>query len=334
MESASYENPWLFDDEIFDSCDIGKWYGFVYQITNMITNKKYIGRKYFTSKKGKTRIESDWKTYYGSSSTLKKDILLLGEHNFKREILSLHMQRGDVNYWETKIQIEMNVLEERDENNNRVFYNGNILMRWRAPEETISDEDIKKIIEEYGDFKKMSDETKEKISQALKGKPKPPFSKEHLRKLSYSKLGKTPPNKGKESPLKGSSITEDHKRKISETHKKIGTRPPSNKGLPKTEEHKRKLSESRKGKPAPNKGVPCTEEKKKKISEGNLGKKMTNEGKEKISKGNKGKIRSQEHKQNYIFAAKNRPILICPYCNKSGSSPQMKRWHFENCKDK
>lgn len=27
-------------------------------------------------------------------------------------------------------------------------------------------------------------------------------------------------------------------------------------------------------------------------------------------------------------------IIICPYCNKSGDKSNMKRWHFDNCKQK
>ena len=29
-----------------------------------------------------------------------------------------------------------------------------------------------------------------------------------------------------------------------------------------------------------------------------------------------------------------KPKVICPHCNKEGGLPQMKRWHFNNCKEK
>lgn len=51
-----YENPWRYNGEIFTSDDIGDYFGFVYCITNKITNRKYIGRKYlwqFRNPKGK-----------------------------------------------------------------------------------------------------------------------------------------------------------------------------------------------------------------------------------------------------------------------------------------
>lgn len=53
---------------------------------------------------------------------------------------------------------------------------------------------------------------------------------------------------------KGKKLSEEHKRKISET---LEGKPTWNKGkklTPFSEEHKRKLSEAKKGKPAPNKG--------------------------------------------------------------------------------
>jgi len=31
---------------------------------------------------------------------------------------------------------------------------------------------------------------------------------------------------------------------------------------------------------------------------------------------------------------KPKPILTCPHCNTAGGAPQMKQWHFNNCKRK
>ena len=42
-----YDNPWTFNDIPFTSQDIKSYVGFVYLITEIDTNKKYIGRKYF-----------------------------------------------------------------------------------------------------------------------------------------------------------------------------------------------------------------------------------------------------------------------------------------------
>ena len=103
-----YENAWEYKGTTFTSDDIGDQFGYVYCITNLQSGKKYIGRKYFWSKRkprgGKRRVtsESDWKRYYGSSEELKADRRLLGNEYFKREILSTHSTKGKVNYEETK----------------------------------------------------------------------------------------------------------------------------------------------------------------------------------------------------------------------------------------
>lgn len=113
---------WLFEGREFTSEDASDYYGFVYEIECLINSKRYIGRKYFTraaykqvkGKKKKTRKVSDWENYYGSSPSLKKDIELYGEENFKRTILKLCKTRGDTNYTEAKYLFEREALERDD----------------------------------------------------------------------------------------------------------------------------------------------------------------------------------------------------------------------------
>ena len=97
----SYDNPWLINNKPIESEDIGKYAGYVYCIRGPLLS--YIGRKYLWSirkkpgaKKGQKRIrkESDWKDYYGSSTSLQEDVDRLGKHTFQREIISLHSTRG------------------------------------------------------------------------------------------------------------------------------------------------------------------------------------------------------------------------------------------------
>jgi hypothetical protein len=98
---------WYYDGVPFD--DDGTSFGFVYLIENLITSKKYIGRKYFSKagykqvngKRKKIRKTSDWETYYGSNETLKKEVAELGAHNFRRTILYLCKSRSECSYWET-----------------------------------------------------------------------------------------------------------------------------------------------------------------------------------------------------------------------------------------
>tara|TARA_B100000029_G_scaffold209757_1_gene207573 strand:- start:7496 stop:7960 length:465 start_codon:yes stop_codon:yes gene_type:complete len=131
-----YENPWCYQGTTFTSDDINDFFGYVYCITNLRSGKRYIGRKYFIQKRkprggGRRRTsESNWKTYYGSSKELAEDRKLLGNGNFKREILSVHSTKGRVNYEETRQLFLHNVLAETLDNGEPAFYNSNILGRY------------------------------------------------------------------------------------------------------------------------------------------------------------------------------------------------------------
>lgn len=105
---------WLLDGVEFDSVDLlqGEYIGFVYCITNIVSGRKYIGKKVFFIKvkrpplKGMKRArrsiaESNWREYYGSSKELSADVEALGEHNFRREILHFCRDAAEMNYLET-----------------------------------------------------------------------------------------------------------------------------------------------------------------------------------------------------------------------------------------
>ena len=131
-----YENPWFYNGVPFLSENIDDNFGFVYLITNIQNDKKYIGRKYFwqfrtpKGKKRKVKSESDWKKYYGSCPELKEDIDKIGRENFSRTILSLHKTKGKTNYEETRQLFVHNVLIESLDNGEPAFYNSNVLSRY------------------------------------------------------------------------------------------------------------------------------------------------------------------------------------------------------------
>mgnify|MGYP003951067023 CR=1 FL=1 len=133
---GDYENPWTYEGTAFTSSDINDFFGFVYRITNLQNGRKYIGRKYFTQcrkpRGAKRRVssESDWKAYYGSSKELSEDRKCLGNTCFKREIISLHTTKGQVNFEETKQLFLHNVLTETVDGMNPLYYNSNILGRY------------------------------------------------------------------------------------------------------------------------------------------------------------------------------------------------------------
>ena len=132
----SYENPWIYNDQVFDSSDIQDNFGFVYLIYCIPTNRKYIGRKYFWSyrtpagKSRKVKSESDWKKYYGSCPELKVDVNLWGKSSFSRTIISLHKTKGQCNYEETRQLFLNNVLKESLDDGTPAYYNSNILGRY------------------------------------------------------------------------------------------------------------------------------------------------------------------------------------------------------------
>ena len=114
--------------------------GFVYIITNKISGRKYIGKKlakfskttYKTvkltngtkkKKKIRSKIDSDWREYYGSSPELSKDVAELGAENFTREILFYCKSKSECSYIEAREQFSRRVLESKD------YYNGHIQVR-------------------------------------------------------------------------------------------------------------------------------------------------------------------------------------------------------------
>jgi hypothetical protein len=124
---------WIYKDKDFTLEDIGDYYGFVYEITNLQSGKKYIGKKFFYSSKTKTvkgkkkkfKTQSDWIDYYGSNTELQNDVQKLGKELFKREILYLCKTKGECGYLEAREQFNKKVLECEG------YYNTWIMVRVR-----------------------------------------------------------------------------------------------------------------------------------------------------------------------------------------------------------
>jgi len=129
--------PWLFQGvewqlpEEFSHEDV---YGFVYLITNLTTQRKYVGKKFFWSQKTlpitktrkrrkKLKVESDWKIYWGSNKHLMAEIEENGTDSYHREILHLCKTKGECAYLEAKEQFDRDVLLTED------YYNGIIQIK-------------------------------------------------------------------------------------------------------------------------------------------------------------------------------------------------------------
>ena len=114
--------------------------GFVYLITNTVSGRKYIGKKLakFSKttyrviklkngnkkrKKIRSKIDSDWQTYYGSNDELNQDIHALGSDKFTREILYYCTSKSQCSYIEAREQFRHQVLESD------AYYNGQISVR-------------------------------------------------------------------------------------------------------------------------------------------------------------------------------------------------------------
>ena len=114
--------------------------GYVYCITNTVSGRKYIGKKLAKfsktsykvvkqknglkkKKKIKSKVESDWQTYYGSNDVLNEDVNNLGKDKFTREILFYCNSKAQCSYIEAREQFTHRVLESTD------YYNGQISVR-------------------------------------------------------------------------------------------------------------------------------------------------------------------------------------------------------------
>jgi hypothetical protein len=73
--------------------------------------------------KRRSKVESDWRDYWGSSDKLQEDVEKLGQDKFTRAILYYCETRGVASYLEAREQFERRVLETDD------YYNGIINVR-------------------------------------------------------------------------------------------------------------------------------------------------------------------------------------------------------------
>ena len=132
-------SPWFYKG--LEVTELPDCVGFVYLITNLISGRRYIGKKLAKfsrtkiktvvlksgvkkKKKIRSKVDSDWQTYWSSSPEVKADVARLGEDSFRRDILYFADSKGSLSYIEAREQFARQALE-----NSEIWYNGIIQVR-------------------------------------------------------------------------------------------------------------------------------------------------------------------------------------------------------------
>jgi hypothetical protein len=192
--------------------------------------------------------------------------------------------------------------------------------------------------------------TRKKIGDSNRGKK---LSEEHIQILRTCNLGKKRSDefrKGVSDRMKGKTMTPEQSRMMSERMK--GENHPFW-GTHRSEETKQKLRVANSGEKSINWGKPISQELKDIISKRHKGKIVSAETRKKMSDASKGQHNSPESikqgadkkrgvkvsddvkKRISITMSKHkRPLLTCPYCQKTMDCSSANRYHFENCKNK
>jgi hypothetical protein len=129
---------WVYEGKNIESIEDfpQNTYGFVYQVTHLPSQKKYIGKKVLyhnktlpplkgTKRKRKVVKESDWKTYYGSQKEIKDIVKQSLPSEFERLILRITFSKKLLTYYELKYLCSTGAIEP-----NSTYINDNISGRF------------------------------------------------------------------------------------------------------------------------------------------------------------------------------------------------------------
>ena len=177
--------------------------------------------------------------------------------------------------------------------------------------------------------KPHSEETKEKIRIRLLNKaPISEETREKLRAAARRRKGFTP--EGRASVIASNRarvVTEETKMLLREAR----ARQVERQGGTMTAEAREKLSRAAKGRV-------LTEIHKQRITEAMARRVLSPDAIERIREGSRNRKNTkhtEEYKARLSEITKGIPkkIITCPHCGKAGGEPQMKRWHFDKCKN-
>jgi len=195
---------------------------YTYLIKHLPSGKVYYG---FRCANKVEPHEDLWKHYFTSSPKIQTLIAETGVDSFDTEIRKVFETKEQAVAWETRVLTRCKVLhDDRWLNQNVAGY-------------IVPTEESRKKISDYHKGKPKSDAHKEKIRHGNIGKTKPPRSPEYRALMSKLKSGEN-------NPMFGKGCTPERAAKISASNK---GRIAANKGVPMSAEQKQKLSEKMKG---------------------------------------------------------------------------------------
>lgn len=223
--------------------EMSKYTSFIVYKHTSPSGKVYIG---ITQRTPNQRFQSNGYGYK-SNEHFYRAIKKYGWNNFKHEILYSGLSK------EIACKIEIELIAKHNSTDGKYGYN----------------------IATGGEHPMLSEETKKKLSEAMKGRV---VSEEERKKMS--------------DRMKGQILSEETRRKISEAKR----------GHIHSEETCRKLSEA-------NKGRIHSEETRKKISEARKGQRPTEEMRRKNSEAHKGRIHSEEERRKISVSHGGHPVM-------------------------
>ena len=136
--SSSINEPFVPNEDKF---------GFVYIITNTKTSKAYVGCKQYYL--GKSKKQSSWQTYMGSSKYLKEDIKKIGKEHFTFKVIAEYKNKRSLRYYEAYYQMKWNVLTATIEGSDEpAYYNSYVGGKWYRPIESYQDPEYRRKISE------------------------------------------------------------------------------------------------------------------------------------------------------------------------------------------
>lgn len=245
---------------------------YTYLIRHRPTDRVYYGVR----SANKVDPEQDlWHHYFTSSPKVQQLIEETGRDSFDVEIRRVFETREQAIAWETRVLRRCRVLEDD---------------RW--------------INQNVAGYIIPTEESRRKISEFHKDKPK---SEAHKQNLSRSQKGK---------PKKSTVYQTPEYRALMSKLKSGPNNPMYGKGC--TKERARKISEANKGRDAPNKGIPMSDEQKQKLRKAMLGRKVDPEVVARRVAKQRGQKRVKRH---------------CPHCDRNIAQGWYDR-HGNNCKSR